>query len=230
MGVTAISTYTIHFFAGLAEHAGVRAVEITSTKSLTVKELKTLVAERFPDLRSQIETALVAIDQSYAQDTQEITNGQEIAFIPPVGGGAPEERHFYRITDAPLEVSEAMGLLEDVYCGGTALFCGTVREFTGTKRTTHLSYEAYESMALEQMHRIAEDIEQEYPGVRTLQWHRIGELFPTDIAVICAAASPHRDNAFAAARTLIERLKKEVPIWKKEYFADGDSIWQANEQ
>jgi molybdopterin synthase catalytic subunit len=62
----------------------------------------------------------------------------------------------------------------------------------------------------------------------TLQWHRVGRLEPTDIAVICGAAAPHRDMAFQAARTLIERLKKEVPIWKKEFYADGEVTWREN--
>ncbi|WP_157061936.1 molybdenum cofactor biosynthesis protein [Alicyclobacillus ferrooxydans] len=230
MEVSAISTYTIQLFAGLAERTGLRLVSVEDTEPMTVNRLKVLLCKQFPQLATQIQGALVAVNQEYAQDTAVVRPEAEIALIPPVGGGAPSARHSCRISAEPLDMKAAYELLEDVYCGGTVLFVGTVREFTGDKQTTHLSYEAYESMAIEQMQRIAADVERDHPGIHTLQWHRVGELLPTDIAVICAAASPHRDDAFAAARTLIERLKKEAPIWKKEFYVDGKSIWQANER
>lgn len=221
--------YTIQLFAGLVEKSGRRQLTVASEAPLTASRLKNLVSREYPEISTQIETSLLAVNQAYASDNQTVLPTDEIALIPPVGGGASTSRHSCRIADTALDVSEAFQLLEDVYCGGTVLFCGTVREFTGEKQTLHLSYEAYESMALEHMTSIARDVERDHPGIHTLQWHRIGELQPTDIAVICATASPHRDSAFVAARTLIERLKKEVPIWKKEYFVDGNSIWQANE-
>ncbi|QSO45803.1 molybdenum cofactor biosynthesis protein MoaE [Alicyclobacillus mengziensis] len=221
--------YTIQLFAGLVDKSGRRQLTVTSEVPVTAEGLKSLVSAEYPEIAVHIETSLLAVNQAYASDNQMVFPSDEIALIPPVGGGASTARHSCRISDTALDIEEAFRAMEDVYCGGTVLFCGTVREFTGDKKTTHLSYEAYESMALEQMTRIARDVESEHPGIHTLQWHRVGELLPTDIAVICAAASPHRDSAFVAARTLIERLKKEVPIWKKEYFEDGKSIWQANE-
>lgn len=83
-------------------------------------------------------------------------------------------------------------------------------------------------MALSQMEKIQTDVTNLWPGVATVQWHRIGRLDPQEIAVICGAAAPHRDAAFQAARMLIERLKKEVPIWKKEAYVSGQTTWQAN--
>ncbi|GMA62174.1 molybdenum cofactor biosynthesis protein MoaE [Alicyclobacillus fastidiosus] len=220
--------YTVRFFAGLAERTGTKHVSLDLPEPTTVGSVRQAFQTMFPDAQSEITTALAAVNQAYADDNQSVQTTDEIAWIPPVGGGAVDAVHSIRLTDTELSVEEAYKTLENPVYGGTVLFIGTVREWTGTKQTSHLSYETYVEMAKEQMRRIAEAVEAEYPGVSTLQWHRTGALYPTDIAVICAAASPHRGVAFTAARTLIERLKKEVPIWKKEFYADGNVTWQAN--
>jgi len=221
--------YQVDLFAGLAERLGCRRIELDLPQAeLSVAQLRDELENRFPDASSEIKDALVALNQAYAQDTAVVHPSDEIALIPPVGGGAPEPTQSVRVSSAPLDISAAFSALSNPQNGGTVLFCGTVREWTGTRRTTHLSYEAYEVMAISQMQRIAQEMTAAYPGVCTLQWHRIGDLNPEDIAVICAAASPHRDEAFVVARTLIERLKKEVPIWKREHYADGEVTWQAN--
>lgn len=220
--------YTIRLFAGLAERIGSRTVSLELSEPATVGQIRASLEEKYPEVQHELGTALAAVNQSYASDDAVVKATDEIAWIPPVGGGAFQPVHSIRVADDVLHVEEAYKELEDAIYGGTVLFVGTVREWTGKKHTSHLSYEAYVDMANEQMKRIAADVETEYQGVSTLQWHRTGTLYPTDIAVICAAASPHRDVAFRAARTLIERLKKEVPIWKKEYYADGNVTWQAN--
>ncbi|MCL6637947.1 MAG: molybdenum cofactor biosynthesis protein MoaE, partial [Alicyclobacillus sp.] len=175
----------------------------------------------------ELEQALVAVNLQYAEDTVCLREDDEIALIPPVGGGAKAD-HDCRIQVEPLDLSAAYDFLVRPECGGTVLFSGTVREWTGERRTAHLEYEAYEAMALTQMRAIAADVARQFPGVVTLQWHRTGHLLPTEIAVICGASAPHRDAAFQAARLLIDRLKREVPIWKKEIYADGAVTWQPN--
>lgn len=220
--------YTIRLFAGLAERAGVHHIQVVLDDETTiVQALRTAIVEQYPALSTQLHQALVAVNQAYAREDTVVRPTDEIALIPPVGGGAPPTRSI-RLSSKPLDVQEAYVTLEDKRNGGTVLFVGTVREWTGDKQTSHLTYEAYETMALQQMERIADDVEAAYPGVCTLQWHRTGHLHPAEVAVICAAASPHRDAAFRAARDLIERLKKEVPIWKKEFYTSGDTVWQAN--
>lgn len=220
---------TVKLFAGLAEAFGAAAVTCELSSTATVADMKQTLRKLYPDSSLQISHALVALNQRYANLDAIIQATDEIALIPPVGGGSVDHSSCL-ITEDPLDVTQAFNQLESVHCGGTVLFCGTVREWTRGRQTHSLTYEAYKEMAEAQMRQIEVEVQSEFPGTLTLQWHRIGHLNPTEIAVICAAASPHRDSAFAAARMLIERLKKEVPIWKKEFYADGDSTWQPNER
>lgn len=143
--------------------------------------------------------------------------------------GANTEVSSCMITTSELSLAAAREALDSPRFGGHVFFAGTVREWTKGRQTAYLEYESYIDMAIPLMQAIEADVKDLYPSVETLQWHRIGHLNPTDIAVICAAASPHRDDAFDAARMLIERLKKEVPIWKKEVYQNGEIEWQAND-
>jgi molybdopterin synthase catalytic subunit/molybdopterin converting factor small subunit len=220
---------TVRLFAGMRELAGgADTVTIPADTPLLVRDLRTRLREALPQGADLLDRALIAINQQFADDAAWIPEGAEVAVIPPVGGGSPRALPSCMVTDTPLSVEEAFAFLEDANCGGTVLFCGTVREWTGGRQTTHLFYEAYSEMAVRQMERIEAEVKARWPGVRTLQWHRVGRLEPTDIAVICGASAPHRADAFDAARALIERLKAEVPIWKKEFYADGDAEWKEN--
>lgn len=222
----------VKLFAGLVDLIGVREISVDVLTGCTVAEVKRRVCEMYPRAATEIARCLAAVNREYAADDVVLNKApEEFALIPPVGGGSDDgdaELDSCRIVDHPLDVQSAFTHLEDVHCGGTVLFVGTVREWTKGRRTVSLTYEAYVDMALQQMRTIAAQVRTQHPGVRTLQWHRVGLLEPKDIAVICAAAAPHRDDAFAAARLLIERLKKEVPIWKQERYADGETVWQAN--
>lgn len=216
---------TVKLFAGLAEQAGAPSIDVDlEGEQNTVEAVKAAVAKQLTDSVASVRRALVAVNRNYANDRQVISSDDEVALIPPVSGGSSVRSCV--ITTEPLDPLEAMRQLTDAACGGTVLFSGTVREWTRGRQSLYLEYEAYQDMALSQMAQIEADVQAQWPGVRTLQWHRVGQLYPTDIAVLCAAASPHRDAAFEAARMLIERLKREVPIWKKEFYADGETTWQ----
>ncbi|WP_198849710.1 molybdenum cofactor biosynthesis protein MoaE [Alicyclobacillus sp. SO9] len=220
-------TIHVRIFAGLAEAFQQSKLSLPKDLPMTVQELRKLLIDEYPAQKAALTSALIAVNQTYVPDETQIDIQDEVALIPPVGGG--DSLPTCMISDAALSVDAAMQQLESVYHGGTVVFCGTVREFTKQRQTLKLTYEAYTDMALQQMRRIEDEIKAEYPRTSLLQWHRVGTLAPSEIAVICAAASPHRDDSFAAARILIERLKKEVPIWKKEFYADGDATWQPNE-
>lgn len=221
----------IRLFAGLAERTGQSILELTVPDATTVRDLKQRVADEVPQIAPLLSQTVVAVNRQYTDDDQTVNASDEIALIPPVSGGSPEndtdDSPACQISEHALDISDAYRQLEDANCGGTVLFSGTVREWTRGRKSLYLDYEAYTDMALVQMRRIQSEVEADWPGVKTLQWHRVGRLLPTDIAVICAAASPHREAAFTAAKTLIDRLKKEVPIWKKETYADGETTWQA---
>ncbi len=120
-----------------------------------------------------------------------------------------------------LDVAEATAAVSGPDIGGIDLFVGAVRDHNQGRPVTRLEYHAYISMAEKEMQRIAEEIAQELPGVRLAALHRVGALGVGDIAVVCAAGAPHRGEAFAACRALIDRIKQRVPIWKREHGPDG---------
>jgi molybdopterin synthase catalytic subunit len=127
----------------------------------------------------------------------------------------------FRVLDAALDPSVAIAAVSAPDVGGIDVFLGVVRNHNAGRHVTRLEYHAYVSMAERELSRIAEEIEQELPGVRLSALHRIGTLHVGDLAVVCAAGAVHRGEAFAACRALIDRIKHRVPIWKREHGPDG---------
>ncbi len=127
----------------------------------------------------------------------------------------------FEVRKTPLDLDEVMRAVQADEVGGVSVFIGTVRNESDGKAVTLLEYHAYESMAEKQMQKIADQIAEEIPGVRLSALHRVGRLEVGDKAVICVAAAPHRGEAFRACRLLIDRIKEQVPVWKKEHGPDG---------
>ncbi|RYE87268.1 MAG: molybdenum cofactor biosynthesis protein MoaE [Myxococcales bacterium] len=121
----------------------------------------------------------------------------------------------------PLSVDDAHAAVAHGGAGAVVSFVGAVRDHSEGHPVTRLEYEAYPAMAVAEMRRIAEGIAAEVPGVRLAVQHRVGELGVGDLAVVCAASAPHRGEAFRASRLLIDRIKAQVPIWKREHGPDG---------
>ncbi len=128
------------------------------------------------------------------------------------------------VRDTPLLVDEALASVRHDGAGGVVLFVGMVRDRNDGKDVSLLEYEAYGSMAKAEMGRIADEILGEQPEVRLAAIHRVGALKIGDLAIVCAASAPHRDQAFVACRLLIDRIKERVPVWKREHGPDG-STW-----
>jgi molybdopterin synthase catalytic subunit len=170
----------------------------------------------------------VSINHEYAAPERSIPPEAEIAIIPPVSGGEEAEEHLI-ITEEPLSADLLIQKVSNPSAGAVLTFVGTVREFTRGRRTVHLEYEAYAPMAIKKMRQITEEIKTRWPEARVAMAHRVGRLDIEEISVIIAVATPHRDEAFAAGRYAIERLKAIVPIWKKEKWEDG-SEWIGHQQ
>lgn len=134
---------------------------------------------------------------------------------------APTELGLFDLRDAPLSLDEALGAVNASHVGGIDIFLGVVRDHNEGRAVTLLEYDAYASMAQRQMARIAAEIRMEIPGVRLAALHRVGKLTVGEVAVICVAAAVHRGEAFTACRLLIDRIKADVPIWKREHGPDG---------
>jgi molybdopterin synthase catalytic subunit len=127
----------------------------------------------------------------------------------------------FELREAPLSLDECFAAVQRPEAGGVAIFIGTVRNQNQGQDVARLEYQAYPSMAQKELGAIAEEIERERPGTTLACLHRTGSLAVGDIAVICAASAPHRGDAFAACRELIDRLKARVPIWKREHGESG---------
>lgn len=130
-----------------------------------------------------------------------------------------------RLQAEPLDAAEVLRFLQDERCGGIDLFVGTTRRWTDGRETARLAYEAYEPMALREMARLAEAAAARWGAERVCLWHRLGEVPPPEASVLVGVATPHRAEAFAATRYLIDTLKEQVPVWKREVYADGRAAW-----
>ena len=147
----------------------------------------------------------------------------------PAGRGdrrvvAPGADRFF-LTDGPLSLDELFGYVARPAHGAVVMFVGITRRYTGDKETRRLEYEAYATMAAAELARIGAEAEARWPGVRVAIGHRTGRVDVGEASVVIAAAAPHRPDAFAAARYAIEELKRRVPIWKREHYADGSVEW-----
>ncbi len=172
-----------------------------------------------------LRSAAVAVNQEYAKPTQVLADGDEVAILPPVSGGAPSRVEIVR------EVIDTDAVLREIKAGGDGAVCvfdGIVRDNTRGRQTLHLDYEAYEDMALKQMQALQAEAIAKY-GVREVAIvHRLGRLVVGETSVLIAVASAHRGAAFDACRWVIDTLKKTVPIWKHEQFVDG-AVWSDGE-
>ena len=130
------------------------------------------------------------------------------------------------LTSERLDVNEAVAAVADPTCGGIDVFAGVVRDHHDGDAVASLEYEAWDEQAVPALDRVAADVLQRFPAVRAVYLaHRVGALSIGDISVVVAASAPHRAEAFAATRGLIDELKSRVPIWKREQLADGSSRW-----
>ena len=130
-----------------------------------------------------------------------------------------------RVTSEPITTSEAIAFVADGAAGGTCVFVGTVRDHSAAGTIVGLTYEAWNELAETRLQEIAAELFEKWPLRKVALLHRTGELSVGDISVVVACSSPHRGDAFDGCRHGIERLKQDVPIWKKEHVADGDSHW-----
>jgi MoaE-MoaD fusion protein len=207
---------TVLFFGAVRERLRMSQVELA-----TPADVNALLAElttRHPELSALLPALRVAVNQEFADGDVVLRDGDEVALIPPVSGGSAH----CRVSDQRLSLDEVVSAVSSRAAGGIATFTGVVREHSRGKRVLRLEYEAYVPMAERKMAEIARVIEQEIPGAAVAMVHRIGTLDIGEAAVVIAAAAAHRSQAFDACRLAIDRLKESVPIWKKEFYDDGE--------
>ena len=212
----------VRLFASYREAAGMGRIELDVPAGATVKDAIAEIVKRYP-LIAEGRKVVIAKNREYVDASEPLAEGDEVALIPPVSGGATSVAPIM-VSATKLSLDDALDAVRDPGYGGVVLFLGTVRDRSRGKRVTHLEYEAYAEMAEAKMREIATELESRYSPARVVMHHRVGDLAIGDVAVIVAAGAPHRDAAFAAAREAIDTLKTIVPIWKKEFAEDG-AVW-----
>jgi MoaE-MoaD fusion protein len=216
---------TVLYFAMLRERRGATQDAIELPEGGDVATALAVIAKRNPQLAPWLPRIQVAVNQVVVPATQELSEGDELALIPPVSGGSTGRR--ITVISTPLSLDEVVSCVLRPECGGLVTFSGIVRRKGRIPNVVRLEYEAYEPMAVRILTAIADEIEVELPGSRVAIHHRMGALGVGDTAVVVAAAAPHRAEAFAACRAAIDRLKHRAPIWKKEIGEEGET-WIEN--
>ena len=237
------------FFGAARDAVGQGEVDLLLNGSSTASSAFAQVLERFPDLRRFGRSLLLAVNQEYAPADREVQDGDELAVFPPVSGGSgrgagsadilsastlkPKQvdkntRDFFELTTEPIDVGAVARRVVLPECGATVTLDGYAREWTNGRRTLHLVYEAYAPMALRELERLGREAHKRFEIAHIGIVHRTGRLEIGETSVVIAVSAPHRRAAFEACEWAIRELKRTVPIWKKEFFEDGE-VWVEGE-
>jgi len=208
-------------FARLREQAGTDAESVELPAGSTVSDVFDAVKRLHPGLDADREAVRAALNQEFADWDAAVADGDEVAFIPPVSGGAHGVGVLFELTSRPLDARRMETAVAHKGAGAICTFTGIVRDTSRGRSVTQLEYEAYAEMATSQMRKIADEIAERWPEARVAMAHRTGRLEVGEPSVVVSVSCPHRAEAIAACKWGIDRLKETVPIWKKEFAADG---------
>jgi MoaE-MoaD fusion protein len=200
---------TVKVFAGLRERAGWAQRELEGVAR---------VGDIWPalDLGEEPGGLLYAVNREYADADRMLAEGDEVALIPPVSGGA------FRLSAEPLSLDDVVDEVRSDQAGAIATFVGTTRVHSRDRTVRHLDYEAYEEMAEQVMTQIAAELIGRYELCAIAIHHRTGRVEIGEASVMIAVSAPHRQDALAACRDAIDTLKERVPLWKKEVYEGGE--------
>jgi len=208
-------------FARLRELAGTDNESVELPTGSNVADVFDAVARLHPGLAADRNAVRVALNQEFVDWDAVVADGDEVAFIPPVSGGAHGAGVLFELTSRPLDARRMETAVAHKGAGAICTFTGVVRDSSRGRSVTHLEYEAYAEMATAQMRKIADEIAEKWPDARVAMAHRTGRLEIGEPSVVVSVSAPHRGEAIAACKWGIDRLKETVPIWKKEHAADG---------
>ena len=213
-------------FGVLRDWLGTRAATVELSDGATVADLLARLSEERPEF--SLRGIAVSVNSEFAGVAAVLRDGDEVGLLPPVSGGSDGVEQVIALRTEPIQPERWIEAAKHGDDGAVVVFDGIVRNNTRGRETLHLDYEAYEEMAKKQMGELASEARARF-GVRHVTMiHRLGRLNVGETSVLIVVASAHRAQAFDACRWLIDTLKKTVPIWKKETFADG-VVWAAGE-
>jgi molybdopterin synthase catalytic subunit len=201
----------VKLFAALRERAGTRERSLELADDASVGDV-------WPALGLGEEPAglVYAVNRSYVDRSHALADGDEIALIPPVSGGA------FLLSETPLSLERVAAEVASDDAGAIATFVGTTRAHSRGREVIRLEYEAYEGMAEAEMERIAGELRERHDVIDVAIHHRVGPVEIGETSVVIAVSAPHRAAAFDACREAIDTLKQTVPLWKKELYVGGE--------
>ncbi len=211
----------VRLFARYRELAGTGSLSLDVPDNSTALDVFDRVAARYPDMQPMRGSTLMAVDQEFVKPGTELRDGEELALMPPVSGGAVP---LIRVQSEPLDLNELIAAVSHDAAGAVVTFAGIVRDHHEGKRVTGIRYDAYGEMAEAMMRRIAREVCERWPECDIALLHRTGKLEIGEASVLIAVSAPHRGEAFDACEYAIDTLKQIVPIWKKEAYEDGE-VW-----
>jgi molybdopterin synthase catalytic subunit len=209
---------TVKLFGSIREAAGAKELAVAVPEGSTVDDLRQLLARDHPSFEEMADRLRISVNYEFVQGESALSEGDEVAFLPPVSGGSGSPI----LSPEPLDVGSVVNRVVGPDIGGIVSFIGTVRGTSRGRSIRHLEYDAYPEMVEREIRKITDHAAQRWPGTRVAVAHRRGRLEVGEIAVVVVAGAPHRGDAFAAARYTIDTLKEQVPIWKKEVTTDGE--------
>lgn len=219
---------TIRYFAVHRDITGKQSEQLTVAPHSTLADIWQLLEAQYPGLAPYRTRVLYAHNERFVAASSVVSDGDIIAFIPPVSGGTATPA--FLVTDAPLDPAPLVALVSAPECGAVVTFSGTVRDHFGARATARLEYEAYAEMAAAVLADIAAEAKQLHDITNVAIHHRIGILDIGETAVLVVVAAGHRGPALAATGWIMDRIKDIAPIWKKEHWADGARDWIGHEK
>lgn len=210
------------FFALYREQAGLEATVLELPAGATIQQARQQLQTLYP--RLSLAGGIAAVNQQFAQPGRELQDGDELALLPPVSGGQDDPQDCCGLTSEPLELQRWVDWATAPPYGAVLSFLGTTRTPNKGLEVTYLEYEAFAPMAQQVMQQMCAEMRQRWVLGRIALWHRTGRVYPAEASILIVVSSPHRPEAFEACRYAIERVKQILPVWKKEFLADG-SHW-----
>lgn len=219
---------SIRFFAGHRDIVGTANLTVTLEQGATVATLWQKLVREYPRLGGYTGRLLYAVNQEFAEPSTELHDGDEVAYLPPVSGGTSGEPDTvpFLITPAPLDPVPLVEYVQTAGDGAVVTFAGVVRNSFAGRATAYLRYEAYTEMAVPVLGQVADEARSRWPIGRVAIHHRTGRLEIGETAVLVVVAAAHRQAAFHAVAYIMDRIKEVAPIWKHEYWADGNDEWR----
>jgi molybdopterin synthase catalytic subunit/molybdopterin converting factor small subunit len=233
----------VKFFAIFREYVGLKEDWAEVEPGTTVEALWRKYAENAKNPRVANIRAAYSVNQRLAKPDTELQGGEEVGFLPPVSGGAPNKKprrnlrkmrrtsrqvrgsstpKNFVVTSRKLNLATVIKRVEHPGAGAITIFTGVVRNNAHDKAVKYLEYEAYPELAERTMEQIGSEVLARWPEARLAMLHRTGHLGIGEASLLIAASAPHRAEAFAACRYAIERIKAILPVWKKEFASDED--------